>query len=373
MTTTDRVEFLLRRAVAVNPSDEGLRGLDERIARIMAGAVSTQPRVRATRVRFVRPLALAAALLLAAGAVGASLGLLDQAVDQSALPSWRTAWDRAEIIGERQTDAGVTVTLERAYADLNQVLVGFTVEGLETPPISSGMLEPPSWTWTEQLRDPDGRPEEQWATSILGTYRDVTGLSAVIQTWLGAPPATAGTWELTVTSVGYGGEGFISGECTVGATEPQCLNPVDRVVHGTWRFAFDLPIPAGTLVEGPIGATNGPATVTLTELRISPSMITSRIALRVDGETVSSWGSTNASIRFNGSSYQLRNTTHITTDPAGQGPHGDENEFLTSAGVEAPAGTWQIVIPELSYVTGDQESETEISLRGPWTLEVIAP
>jgi hypothetical protein len=69
----------------------------------------------------------------------------------------------------------------------------------------------------------------------------------------------------------------------------------------------------------------------------------------------------------------LRNTTHITTDPAGQGPHGDENEFLTSAGVEAPAGTWQIVIPELSYVTGDQESETEISLRGPWTLEVIAP
>jgi hypothetical protein len=177
MTTTDRVEFLLRRAVAVNPSDEGLRGLDERIARIMAGAVSTQPRVRATRVRFVRPLALAAALLLAAGAVGASLGLLDQAVDQSALPSWRTAWDRAEIIGERQTDAGVTVTLERAYADLNQVLVGFTVEGLETPPISSGMLEPPSWTWTEQLRDPHPRDVSRRDRPV-GRHPDLAGSAA---------------------------------------------------------------------------------------------------------------------------------------------------------------------------------------------------
>ena len=178
MTTTDRVEFLLRRAVAVNPSDEGLRRLDERVARIMSGAVSTQPRARATRVRFLRPLALAAALLLAAGAVGASLGLLDQAIDQSALPGWRVAWDRAEVIGQRQTDAGVTVTLERAYADVNQVLVGFTVEGLESPTLASGMKD--SLAWTADLRDPAGRTAEQWATSSHAQGRDVTGLSAVI-------------------------------------------------------------------------------------------------------------------------------------------------------------------------------------------------
>jgi hypothetical protein len=371
MTTTDRVEFLLRRAVAVNPSDEGLRRLDERVARIMSGAVSTQPRARATRVRFVRPLALAAALLLAAGAVGASLGLLDQAIDQSALPGWRVAWDRAEVIGQRQTDAGVTVTLERAYADVNQVLVGFTVEGLESPTLASGMKD--SLAWTADLRDPAGRTAEQWATSSHAQGRDVTGLSAVIQTWLGVPLATAGTWELTVTSVGYGGSGFVPGECTVGATEPQCVNPVDRMVHGTWRFAFDLPVPAGALVVGPFGQTVGSATVTLTELRVGPSAITSRLALIVDGEAVSYWGPTNASVRFNGSSYGLSNATHITTDPAAQGPYGDENEFPIDTGVAAPAGTWLIEVPELWYVTGDADAEAAITLRGPWILEVTVP
>lgn len=371
MTTIDRVEFMLRRAVAVNPSDDGLRSLDERVGRMMAGPASAHVHARGTRLRLLRPLALAAALLLAAGAVGASLGLLDQTIDQSGLPGWRVAWDRAEIIGQRQTDAGVTVTLERAYADVNQVLVGFTVEGLDAPIMSSGMKEPLSWT--ADLRDPAGRPPEAWATSITAMGRDVTGLSAVIQTWLGAPPATAGTWELTVTSVGYGGSGFIPGECAVGATEPQCVNPVDRMVHGTWRFAFDLPVPAGALGVGPIGETVGSATVTLTALRIGPSAITSRLALTVEGEAVSYWGPTNASVRFDGSSYGLTNVTHITSDPAARGSYGDENEFPIDTGVAAPAGTWLIEIPELWYVTDGADPDAAITLQGPWILEVRVP
>ena len=48
MTTTDRVEFLLRGAVAVNPSEDGLRRLDERVARIMreVAAEEIMPRWR---------------------------------------------------------------------------------------------------------------------------------------------------------------------------------------------------------------------------------------------------------------------------------------------------------------------------------------
>ena len=39
----------------------------------------------------------------------------------------------------------------------------------------------------------------------------------------------------------------------------------------------------------------------------------------------------------------------MTQDPRTQGPTGDVNEFSTTAGSDATAGTWEVVIPEISY------------------------
>ena len=61
--------------------------------------------------------------------IGAS-SLLDRLVEDSGTPGWLAAWERAELLDLEQTDGDVTITLVRAYADRNQVLVGFTVAGL---------------------------------------------------------------------------------------------------------------------------------------------------------------------------------------------------------------------------------------------------
>ena len=85
----------------------------------------------------------------------------------------------------------------------------------------------------------------------------------------------AGTWELTFTSVGCSDPGFVPGECTVGATDPECVNPpANAMVDGTWQFQFALPQPGGTVVLPNVADTEGQATLTLTELRIAPTMIT---------------------------------------------------------------------------------------------------
>jgi hypothetical protein len=301
------------------------------------------------------------------------LGLLDQLFESSGMPGRRTAWDRAERLNIKQTDAGITITLERAYADLNQVLVGFTVEGLEATPLSDHGEAVPL-EWRAELRDPAGRSLEQWATSLGGSAIADGSLSAVGNVWEGAVTPVAGTWMLTFTAVGYNGSGFVPGECTVGNTDPACLNPpANAMVDGAWRFEFELPAPAGTVVTPNVSVTQGQATLTLTELRITPTMVTSRIALRVTGSDVVDW-QPNISIRRGDTTYISNSSYHVTQDPNSQGPNGDVNEFLTISGADVASGTWAIEIPELTYrISIFSTPEEGIRLVGPWTLTVTVP
>ena len=113
----DEIETQLLRAVTVSPSDDGLRWLDKRIAEIVARPRPTRvwalPRVR----NLLRPLAVVAAFVILTGTVVGAMGLLERTVDIS--PGWRTAWDRAEVLGLRETKGDTTLTLERAYVDRN--------------------------------------------------------------------------------------------------------------------------------------------------------------------------------------------------------------------------------------------------------------
>ena len=130
MTTYDDVEIRLRQALEVSPPEDGGRALDDRVARAMSQTIAARGwQMRGPR-SLTRPLALAAALALVAGTVGATLTLLERITSEST-PGVQAAWDDAEVLALRESDAGVTITLERAYADVNQVAVFFTVEGLE--------------------------------------------------------------------------------------------------------------------------------------------------------------------------------------------------------------------------------------------------
>lgn len=366
MTMHDEIEIRLLRAVEVAPSEDGLRRLDQRVARAVAQPMAIPYRGLRTRRLFLRPLALLAAFVVLTGAVVGGMGLLDQIFESSGMPGWRTAWDRAERLDLKQTDAGITITLERAYADLNQVLVGFTVEGLEAPISSNGPRAP--LNWIAELRDPTGQSSNVWASSGTGMGRDETHLSAIVQTWEGPVAPVAGTWELTFTSVGYDSGGFVPGECTVGSTDPACVNPpASAMVDGAWRFAFELPKPVGTVLATDASDTVGQVTLHLTELRVTPSRITATVGVVVDGSPVAYWNQPLPSLRHGTTSYIVNADRYILDPETGQA---QDLEFQTTAGSDEVSGTWEMVIPELTY---GMTNEEEIHLVGPWTLTVTVP
>ena len=365
MNMREDVATRLLQAVAIDPSEDQLRRLDERVVRAMA--LPARATGGSRREFFLRPLMLALLLLLIAGAVGATIGLLDRMIEQSNA-GWRTAWDRAEVVGMRETDAGVTVTLERAYADLNQVLVGFTVEGLGG---SSSVAEAPV-EWRAVITDPSGRAAEDWATSATGRQQAETGLSAFIQTWEGGAAQVGGTWVLTFSSIGQPGDGMVPGQCTVGATDPECVNPPPSgMVEGTWTFAFELPAPAGTVMAPSVAETVDAATVTVTELVISPTMVRAALALRVDGVDVSDWQWLNGTVRHGEVTYAFNASDHLTLGIDDQEAAGDVNQFMAPEGADDASGTWTFEIPELRYSLGD--GTPEVRLAGPWTLTVTLP
>ena len=369
MTTRDQIETLLQQAVSVQPSTSGLLWLDQQVAAVAARPVELR-RASAPGLRlFLRPMALAAALLLIAGAVAAGLGLLDRAIESSGSPGWRVAWDRAEQLDLTATDKGVTINLERAYVDVNQVLVGFTVAGLEAPLTSHGDRAP--LEWSAELTDPAGRTSQKWALSLTGMRSDVTGMAGVVETWEGPVASEAGTWVLTFSSVGYFGGGLVSGQCTAEATDPECMSPPpNAMVDGTWRFEFELPKPSGSVVPLAAADNSGQATVKLTELRISPSAIVARMAFTVASSTVLDWHWRESSIQHGDVSYGFNGTYHVTQDPADQGSDGDVNDFLASAGTDDPTGSWEVLIPEISYRSA---SGAESTITGPWTLTITVP
>jgi hypothetical protein len=358
MTTREEIETRLLEAVEVNPSEDGLRWLDQRVAEVAARpAVTLRDRLFVPRT-LLRPLPLVAAFILLTGAVVGGMGLLERLA--SSTPGWRTAFDRAEVLGIQQTDAGLTLTLERAYADLNQVMVFVTIEGLAVPRSTDGIVTDHLAVFDADLRDPTGRG----AYTITGVddaeARDAEAtLGVAVRSFQFEPPASvAGMYELTINSIGYGADG------------PECVSPcVHDPIAGAWRFEFALPEPAGIVLAPGASDTVGQATLSLTEFRVTPTMVSARIAMHVDGSPVAYWAfiPSEDDVRHDGTSYGLWSGRHILPEGFAEGP---ETEFSTTEGTDEAAGTWEIVIPELDYGMTNDEM---LHLVGPWTLTVTVP
>jgi len=368
MTTTNDVEARLTQALSFEPAADGLRWLDQRVAQIAARQAVPVGHAAQGRRLVLRPLLVLAAFVLLTGAVAAALGLLDRVIQSSGQGGWHVAWENAERLDLSTTADGVTITVERAYADLNQVLVGFTVAGLNAPTSTGDAV---ALQWNVEIADPTGRSSEAWAVSSTGMGIEETGVSAIVQTWEGDVAPAAGMWVLTFTSVGYEGDGFVPGQCDVDSTLPECVNPPrNGMVDGTWRFEFELPKPSGLVIATGASASVENATLSLPELRVSPTMISAALALQVTDRTVLEWTWTEGHVRHDGISYPFQAGRHITTNPTDQGPLGDVNELLTVAGTDAVAGTWEVEVGEITYRTSEGE---EVLPGGSWTLTVTVP
>lgn len=126
MTGSDRFSALeqsLRAGLAWEPSEAALGTMDRRVGWVIAAGTPG-------RRRFVWPqrrlLVLLAAGLLLLGAASAAT-LLQRAAELD--PRWRAAYEQAEHVNLTDTVDGYSVTLERAYADRDLLVLAVSLAG----------------------------------------------------------------------------------------------------------------------------------------------------------------------------------------------------------------------------------------------------
>ena len=323
MNDTTSLEHRLASAYAVVPAD-GFASTDRRVAAVMALADAPR-RLPWRRLRV--GLALAAALILLAGAAAAAISLLDRIT--SATPGIAVAWDQGVEIGERQVHGDYAVTLARGYVDVNQVVLAVSVERVDgTGPLDVG--------FATELRDPAGVVLAPAALSFGGT--DARGLAEVLAF---APPSSSdGDYVLRL------------GLMTMGASGPDM----------PWMFRFALPAPAGAVVRVDQTRETQAASVDVSEVRLGTTMITASIHIEPSDREASGWAAMG---------YLEHGDQTIDLD-WGSIPGASDLDLIagTYAGTDDPAGAWTLVITEL---VGERPDDTQVRLQGPWEFTFSVP
>ncbi len=316
MNTGSALERRLEQALELDPEASTLHALDQRIAR----AIARLPEVRASRWslrRASRPgLAFVLFIVLAGGAV-ASSGFLSRVAES--VPAFAIAWERATPIGQSETVDGRTVTVVRAYADANLILVGMS------------------------LRDRSGG-----AAELGGFEVRVDGVGEA--QGMGGPGHSNSFESARVLTFAT----------PVGVGDDVAITLVTRDPPATFRF--EVPNSGGAMVEPGTRADAASVTATLERLSIAPTGISGRLALAgAPIEMGDSWIPL-GSIRSSGAHSPITMSQSYTHDR----PFA---VFRTMEGSETPHGTWTIRIDEL---VGHEDGE-QVRLAGPWVFEVAIP
>ena len=325
MNDTKSLEHRLASAFAVTPAD-GFASADRRVAALTARPeASRRPRPwRQLRVG----LAVAAAFFVLAGAAAAAIQLLDRVAGGT--PGTAVAWDQGVEIGQRQVHGDYAVTLARGYADINQVVLGVSVErvGDARPDVGLGFVP--------ELRDPAGVILAPGKAPSLGA-NDADGQAEMLTF---APTTSSdGEYTLRLGVVADGGK-----------------------PDQGWTFRFALPAPEGALVNVAQTQTTDEASIAVGDVRISPTMITAAIHLEPTDRETSGW----AAIGYFKHGSQLINIDWGIVSGASE----LDQTAGTVAGTADLAGTWTLVITEL---VGNKPDDTQVRLQGPWEFTFSAP
>jgi hypothetical protein len=376
----DRIERDLPAALAWEPSPAALRHMDARVARVVI------PRPQAHRgwgwPRRQMLLLAATSLLLVGAASG--LTLLQQAVDLD--PRWKAAFDLAERPNLSQTIGDYTVTLERAYADPNELVLAISLAG----PSNSFAAAP-----VADVTDARGR---QYLAITEANYGDsASGGSGSIHAYQ-VPPGVSGPLRLTVIV-----EPLKSEPVTDLSSPPAWFSsdPSERPMEepglvGPWVFHLSLPLRAAVTVTPAQRVEVARVPITLQSIRITRTSI--RVSLATDLAAVRSekfrkW-TIEGFIRQGNHPEQSLGWTPISADWTGQpiGPRvlsilqaaesGAVIVKQTDSGNDSPSGAWTLVIRRLagssSCVSGspwlpcDDPGPTK-TVEGPWTFRFNVP
>ena len=356
MSMTDTGSFAdlerdLGMALAWEPSVAAAARMDRRVAR--AGAAVRLTPARPWSGRQVRLAVLLAAAGLALMGATLVLSLLQQAAEL--MPGWRVAYDRAEVLRLSQTAGGYTVTLERGYADANQLVLGFLVTGPdgETRAVPRGTVVDAAGRSFLETSGGDITDQLQNAAATIGSYQ--------------VPPG-------------------IGGEVTLTATFDELMPVTAEVVTaptGPWTFHFRLPVHPATVVEPMRTVEAAGVPITLHRLQITPTTVRVQLDLDLARVRTAQWGrwSMDGSLRQGNGPAQALTWSAFPPEWTGQpkdrlqaiieaSEAGSVMTRQTVAGSTDPSGTWTVTVDRL--VGSDGQGQSTV-VTGPWTFEVRVP
>lgn len=323
MNPTTSIEERLATAYAVEPGG-GFDAVDARLAAAMAGAVEPHPRL--VRRRAWKILLLAAALLVLVGATISALRLLGQVA--TVTPGMSVAWDRGVGIGQRQVSGGYAVTLERGYADLNQVILGVSVE-----PVAGVRNESP--VLDTELRGPAGVELQPGALSFGA----------------GSPQGDA---EMLV----FHASATVEGEYTLRLG----LQGPFAAIGPPLTYRFSLPDAGGASIRVGESQQTEAGVLTLGAVRLSPTTIVASLHLAPSSPETPDWGP----IGY----FEHGDLTIELAQGGGDGAAEPTWTGSTVNGVDDPTGAWTLVVTEL---VGDREDGSQVRLQGPWAFSFEVP
>lgn len=312
MTMNETVEQRLESILTPGLPAELRAGIDRRVTAAVAEAapdVSPRPTIGLRRI-----LAVGIAAVLIVGAVGAGYDAFQRIIGSS---GWRTAWDRAEFIGQPATANGHEVILQRAYADAAQVVVGVSIPTMPDAMNFSGL----------SVTDEFG--QEYLPTGGTGT-NEVDG-SVLVYAFLPTESIPAGERQFDVTMRANG-------------------------MSDAWQFSFPLMVQPAATVPLDLSSTASDITFHLGDVTISPTVIRMQVAVDEPSTRLDqSWAPAMISLRHDGAEIPL---------------NGSPPELISTSGVDDPSGHWELIVAELVGGEGDGE---QVRVKGPWTFTFDVP
>ena len=347
------LEASLLEALAVEPTPAAAMALHERVARAMVvgpqqrgglGGIRSALGVRSRSLSGrQRAGLLLAAILILGGAGRGLLGMYESMVGPAG--GWRTAWDRATVVGASQTVDGYQVTIERAYADPSQLMLAISVRDTEDR----------GWSQVSALGaevvDDSGRTWDQF----VGTSSPDGSSTAANLAWFSAPAGVSPgvqTLHVTIGSVGVRDTSSPPADSNDSSWYPW------HEVPGPWTFSIALNLGAGT-VGGPQGSdTVAGVTVRLAQVIVAETQVRATIAIDASDKGTQWWAPIGA-FEHAGRSY--------TIGMSGSGEDGVD--LRTMDGTADASGNWVLRIDEL---VGD-DGNGQVRLQGPWVIEFTLP
>ncbi|MDQ6879359.1 MAG: DUF4179 domain-containing protein [Candidatus Dormibacteraeota bacterium] len=312
------------------------------------------------RVRLGAGALAGAALILAVGIVGYAVApLIDRLLTSqsgvSALPM--------HDIGLAQTSSGITVKVDRAYADANRVIVAYTIQ------VPRGFANSTSGI--------DGKTSLTDASGRILPLIDATGLAG------SSPQVNAGLLTFDAESLpgGTATDTFLLAFPQVSTTSVTGGAPL---VAGAFSFKFDLAVAPGREITVAKTVVTSGVPVTLDRVVITPSETRLYLVFPAgSGIKPADW---NANAHLSGSGWDSRQvqlpidrTILMTTGAYFINSHG-EHVTTFSGDFRGHHGEWTVTVDSLWGVDssaaslGTQGSEPKQAREaGPWTFKLLVP